>query len=181
VNTTTCRWFSAFALLLLAGVTLAQDASLQITEVGDNYRLAVPVSRLVMTIPKGKLKQTTNPGSNHPRYFYFIDGTFNLSGWFEPSQRFKGVDDFWSGETASWKRQGLPEAKDTTFSKLDNWQVVIYDMAIPGPANTHIRAHWVQAGTWIDLHLSLTGGTSADNRAKLAAFLQTIQVKEKDK
>ena len=56
---------------------------------------------------------------------------------------------------------------------------VTYDIAFPSKVgyNSHIRAHWVQANTWIDLHMSLTG--EADNaklRKQLDAFLKSIQI-----
>jgi hypothetical protein len=46
--------FVAALSLALGGAATAQsDPALTIAESGDNYRLSVPVSRLVMTIPKG--------------------------------------------------------------------------------------------------------------------------------
>jgi hypothetical protein len=46
--------FVAVLSLALGGAATAQsDPALTIAESGDNYRLSVPVSRLVMTIPKG--------------------------------------------------------------------------------------------------------------------------------
>jgi hypothetical protein len=48
------------------------------------------------------------------------------------------------------------------------------------PRGSHLRAHWVQAGTWIELHLSITSSrASADNRAALLALLGEIRVSEK--
>lgn len=56
----------------------------------------------------------------------------------------------------------------------------MYDMALPFGANSHIRAHWVQAGTWIDLHLSITTERTIDeNRAVLKRVLKSISVKQK--
>ena len=58
---------------------------------------------------------------------------------------------------------------------------LLYDMALPGGSNSHLRAHWVQAGTWIDLHLSITSQrTSAENRALLKSVLKSIRVRQKE-
>ncbi len=194
MNTTTCRWSSLFAALLVAASQASAQSApdrLQIKEVGSSYELAVPVSRLVMTMPKEgmtRMPGLASPASSHPRYFYFSVGTLNISGWFEPSQKYKGMQEFWQSETAGWKRQGLPEMTDVSFSKSRDWEIVTYETPPPAQfaaasfVNTHVRAHWVQAGTWIDLHISVTsGGPAADNRARIMSFLQTIEVREKDK
>ena len=179
-------------LRMLADASFARGAAvasaprpdaLQVASLDTSYELSVPVSRLVMTIPKGKL--TRGPaaaGNNHPRYFYFLDGVLQVSGWFEPAEKFRGVPSFWEGETRAWQSRGLPEPLNVSFGKVGEWDAVFYDMAMPGgtSSNTHIRAHWVQSGTWIDLHLSLTSPRpAAEARAELQSFLQTIQVREK--
>ena len=56
----------------------------------------------------------------------------------------------------------------------------MYDQVFSGIVSSHVRAHWVQAGTWIDLHLSTTTErSSAENRKKLKELLRTISVTEK--
>ena len=42
-------------------------------------------------------------------------------------------------------------------------------MPAPVGNSTHIRAHWVQAGMWIDVQLSVTPWTKADNGKHLSA------------
>jgi len=181
------------ALRMLADSSSAKDAapvrrdSLTITESPQAYVLAVPISRLTMVIPKGGMGFTPLgeiTGRGHPRYFNFA-GDINVSGWFEPANDFKGMQDFWKGETAEWNKRGLPPPLDTTFVKIGGWDAVVYDIALPSGlkgSNSHVRAHWVQAGTWIDLHVSIASlGTTAENRARLTKFVQAIQVSEKDK
>jgi hypothetical protein len=60
--------------------------------------------------------------------------------------------------------------------------VVAYDvpLPVPGGAMANVRAERVQAGTWIDLHLS-TASTrpSATLRAELLAALRQVEVVEK--
>ncbi len=149
------------------------------------YELGVPVSRLVMTIPKDGLVRASHTGGGAAasrRYFYFEDKSRNLivSGWFEPEQGFRGIKDFWESETTAWKRKGLPEAQDVSSSDIGKWKAIIYDIHIPSGNNSHIRAHWVQAGTWIDIHLSMTADRSlTEIRATLREILNSIRVDEK--
>ena len=177
--------------LFSADVSHAQDpkaaATLQISQTAESYVLSVPVSQIVMTIPKSGLtpkKVEVGGATAHPRYFYFEDKSgLVISGWFEPDRGFKGVEKFWENETRAWKQKGISDPKDVSFLKIDKWDATIYEMALPSPkaTNSHIRAHWVQAGTWIDMHLSITSElSSAENRAKLTALLKTIRVQVKE-
>jgi hypothetical protein len=154
------------ALILLSTAASGQQSSdsvtLKITQEAANYVLTVPVSRLVMTIPKGALQVQRGAASgaaSSPRYFLLEDqsGPLVISGWFESADGFSDIKSFWRKETAAWKRQGLPKPRDVTFEHIGTWNAILYDLPLPDATNTHIRAHWVQSGTWIDIHLSLTG------------------------
>jgi hypothetical protein len=137
-----------------------------------------------MAIPKGNLVLKNNAvggGTSSPRYFYFEDSKLDLivSGWFESAQGFSGIKKFWEEQTNGWKQMGLPPAQKVSFSKIGNWETINYEMAFSGGTNYHIRAHWVQAGTWIDIHLSLTSDlTSAESQKLLDSLLRTISIKE---
>lgn len=149
------------------------------------YELTVPASRLAITIPRGNLiLKADAPGSvANPRYFFFEDDTQHMivSGWFEPDPGFPGIAKFWEDQTKTWRENGLPEPHAVSVARISDWEAVIYDMALPFGHNSHIRAHWVQAGTWIDLHLSITSeDTSSENRAKLRRTLKSIQVRQKE-
>lgn len=153
---------------------VAQDSRL--------FTLSVPVSKLMMRIPKGKLHLVPAQPNASPRYFFFSDSTrgLQISGWFEPADGFKDVKTTWKGDTDNWRRQGLPSPADVSFAKFGNWDGVLYDMPVRSGHDVNIRAHWVEAGTWIDIHLSMTGtGTSADLRARLKAVLDGIAVVQK--
>src|ERR1700693_2906550 len=120
--------------------------TLQVIEKAGEYELSVPISRLVMTIPKNGLVRGSNTGGGAAasrRYFYFEDKSRSVivSGWFEAEQGFRGIKDFWESETTAWKRKGLPEAQDVTFSDVGKWKAIIYDIHIPSGNNSHIRAH----------------------------------------
>jgi len=163
----------------------SKNETIQINELKEGYELTVPVSQLVMTIPKGGLSQKNIPlggSTDSPRYFNFEDKALHLiiSGWFEPAQRYSGIKKSWDEDRKEWNRRGLPDPQDVSFVKIDNWDAIIYDLRLPAGNNSHIRAHWLQAGTWIDIHISMTSDRpSVESRAKLAALLKTIQVREK--
>ena len=82
---------------------------------------------------------------------------------------------------AEWRRRGVPEPQNVSFVKIDGWDATLYELEVgPGVTNTHIRAHLVQAGTWVDVHLSVTTrDTIEQNRGKLIAYLRAIRVREK--
>jgi len=175
-------------VVLFGKTTFCQESSeattLAVVESAGNYVLTVPVSRLIMTIPKGGLTAKVNRGggaADSPRYFYFEDkSALIITGWFESDQGFPGIKQFWANETAAWKRGGLPEARDVTFVQLGDWNAILYEIDSPIGKNSHIRAHWVQAGTWIDIHLSLTADLpQKEIREKLQTILKTISVAER--
>jgi hypothetical protein len=184
-----CKSSLAALLFVLAACSTTGGGSsdrIEITAAPDDYRLSVPVSNVTMILPKGnwsRKEKNAGGGTSNPRYFYFEDSreaSLILSGWFEPDRRFEGVTKHWEKETQAWKKRGLPEPVNVSFEKLGRWDAVIYDHNFGKITNTHLRAHLVQSGTWIDLHLSTTTtGTSADNRKKLRALLRGISILEK--
>ena len=163
----------------------AQDTSserLVVTEKDGAYELMVPVSRLSVTIPKGQLVPSkSGAGSDSPRYFSLQDPRgLVISGWFEPDQSFEGMDPFWAGEQRSLIQNGL-KIQNVIREKIGKWQVVFYDVPLLGGRSSNMRAEWIQAGTWIDLHLSATADQSAAEGQKvLRSVLSEIQVKEKN-
>lgn len=178
------------SLLMAAPCSAAnapKEVTLQVTELDNSYQLSVPVSQLVMTIPKGNFLQKNKAGggsTDSPRYFYFEDKKQGMiaSGWFESSEGYSNFNKLWNDEKKSWQSNNLPMPTNETMFKSDRWEAVAYDIPVPIQAgkNSHIRAYWVQAGTWIDLHLSLT--SKAENlelREKLMKLLKSIQVKQR--
>jgi hypothetical protein len=165
----------------------ADNASIQITETARAYELTVPVSRLVMTIPKADFTHTEQDragAAGSPRYFVFRHKTLNLTieGWFEPGEKFPGLKKLWAEKTKLLTRAGQTAPEEVSFGKIGRWKTITY--VIPDPAiplvNSQISAHWLQAGTWIELHLSLTSASSGkDTKTKLVELLKTIQAREK--
>ena len=103
-----------------------------------------------------------------------------LERWFEHAQKFAGVKNFWAEETAQWRRNNLPEPRDVSFTKIGGWDAIAYEVPAGAGTSSHIRGHWVQSETWIDLHLSITSDRPAsESRTALVAFLETLDVSQK--
>ena len=159
--------------------TAAEDDRLTVVERPEVFEVSVPVSNLVMRIPKSGMSQKKSD-DNGKRYFYFQNAGFIVSGWFEAQEEFTGVKQIWETDIAAWKQKNVPPPKNVSFRKIGKWDAVVYQIGIPTGTNSHIRAHWVEAGTWIDLHLSLTSdGSDADNIARLESLLNRIEVVKK--
>jgi hypothetical protein len=79
------------------------------------------------------------------------------------------------------KRTGLPEPRNVSFEELGSWKTVFYDVEAPGVVSANVRAHWVEAGTWIDLHLSRTAERSSGLRADLKNVLKAMTVSVKSR
>ncbi len=117
-----------------------------VVELADSYELTVPVSRLLMSIPKEGLVQVPDnrEGSTaSKRYFYLEDKQKHLilSGWFEAQEEFRGIEKFWASEIGAWKQKKIPLPEETAFKKIGNWDAVVYQMHRAAGSNPHIRAH----------------------------------------
>jgi tetratricopeptide (TPR) repeat protein len=175
------------ALLLLTGLAAdaaAQSDRLVITERPDAYLLSVPVSRLVMTIPRAGFTAGTAPRADataSSRYFYFEDTSKRLaiSGWFESQSGFRGMDEFWKKESASYSQQKMPAQSNVTFKKIGGWDTVSYQVTQSIGISSNIRAESVSAGTWIDLHISAASDSASENQRNLESLLARIQIREK--
>jgi hypothetical protein len=172
-------------MLAASSAVPAQDQAatrLTLTEKDGAYHLAVPVSRLILTIPKGRLVASTPANaSDSPLYFYFEEHekALVLSGWFEPEGSFRGMKEFWADERTAMTKQGL-DPQDVVQEQIGKWNTVFYDLLAPGGRNANVRAEWIQAGTWIDLHVSLTADEPTTKlRAELRERLAKMQVLEK--
>ena len=171
---------AAVAVLFCACATPVAERLIVVSD-DHSYGVTVPVSRLVLVLPKDGLvqKESARGHSDAERYFYFSDGSRNLiaSGWFEPDREFPGVSAQWSRITEGLKKKGLPEPRAVQVTKLGGWDAMFYELSLPGIASTNVFAEWVQAGTWIELHASISSPASnPDDRAKLERFLGSLEV-----
>jgi hypothetical protein len=179
----------AAAALLLAigcapGTALAQAANPAPSTAGAPFTFTVPQSRVVVTVPDTSLRPD-GPPSSKPNYFMLArrDPLLIVSGWLEPAAGYKGLAEFWQSESRSPALAGALAPLRVEMLREGRWEVVAYDVALPsagGGMSFHLRAERVEAGTWIDLHLSTVAmGPSATSRADLLAALRRIQVSEK--
>lgn len=166
-----------------AAVASAASDSLQLKQAGKGYEVTVPESRLILKIPVDGLDpQTLRVGgaTNSPRYFELFRSSPNLiiSGWFEPASRFKGLREFWQSESRGLSNGSGPAPENIDFLKIGDWEVVSYTTNLLAQgSNAHFRAELVKDGTWIDLHLSSTSGSSAKGALKaLGDVLSAFQV-----
>jgi len=176
-------------IFLLSFMSLAQAQrpdELVVSTEGEFYKLTVPVSRLELSFPKAEIIQiplNIGGSTSNPRYFNFNDKGKGLviSGWFEPSSGYTGIKQFWEQELPSWEKSKLPAPTDVSIENFGNWEAVFYQQPIAyGVSSAHVRAHLVQAGTWVDLHISYTSRESyIANRGEIETFLKTIIVREK--
>jgi hypothetical protein len=193
----TMRASNFMSLVAAIGLLCADDAvaadsagsTIVMTIAGDTIELTVPASRISLRIPQGDLApvEASKTGAQaSPRYFHLADAGRGLtvSGWFEPAKAFKGFEAFWTGEFSAMKRSGLVPTAAPTAVAVENWSGAAYEVAVPGvekAVNTHIRAELIKAGTWIDLHISITAQKPvADARAEALELLRSIVVNEKD-
>ena len=104
-----------------------------------------------------------------------------VSGWFEPDREFPGVDARWKETLENARKVGIGEPGDVQFGKVGLWDVISYELHVANLTNTDLFAEYVQAGTWLELHLSIasTAAAAADDRAKLVEFLKQVSVTEK--
>jgi hypothetical protein len=162
--------------------SVPEGEMLQVFELPHGYVLNVPITSLALTIPNKDLKNNLGTGSKlNPRYFLFQNERrpdISVSGWIEHSKKFTSTKKIWEGDRIQWELNGLPSPTDVEFRKISGWEAILYNMNIPGNTHSNIRAHWVQEGTWIDIHISsLTENKSPRQcRATLVRLLGQIGV-----
>ena len=169
--------------ILLTGCPSHQKKSepaIVINEKAKSYEVTVPTSKLSLTIPKGDLKKPLSSMESY-QYFAFEDRKvdFYIYGWFESGHRFSGMKENWESNIIRWKKAGLLKPQKVSFVKEGNWDVVTYELKRNGCMQSNLRAHFVRAGTWIELHLSFYCYASSGDRERLISFLKTISVQEK--
>jgi len=183
----TKRLLSIVLLLFIAACTSAPQPrrvdAIVIKENDQHFQLTVPISKLDLLVPKQTFARDNIFGNTgpHPRYFIFNDRSrsLTLSGWFEPAERYPGIQKLW--ESYAGTRVGEPLAPtDVRFTKVGAWDTVAYNLPLSATPNTHVKAELVQAGTWIELHLSTgSGKTTGEQFEQLADVLRSLQVREK--
>jgi hypothetical protein len=171
--------FSAYSHALSS---VPDGETLQVFELPDGYILNVPITTLAVTIPKKDLKNNLGTGSKlNPRYFLFRDERrpdISVSGWIEPAKKFTSTKKILEGDKIQWEINGLPSPTEVEFKRIGGWDAVFYNMDLPGDTHSNVRAHWIQEGTWIDIHISSLAGAKStrQSRATLRKLLGQIRV-----
>jgi hypothetical protein len=161
------------------------SSTLVVTTLEDSIELSVPVSRLTLTFPRGSLTTVSEPLSGataSARYFHFYDQKRGLvvSGWFEPASSYGGFEKFWAGELLAMKKNGVAIREVAQVLEAGAWQAVTYNVDLPNGISANVRAELISAGTWVDVHISVTSkGPPGEAREQAVQFLRSIVAKEK--
>jgi hypothetical protein len=168
------------ASCLVPGAALAQGAGPAPSTPGGPFTFTVPQSRVVVKVADASLLPDT--AAAKPNYFKLTrrDPLLIVSGWLEPAERYKGLDALWEEEKRAPVYAGPLAPVRVETLREGPWEVVAFDVALPGGTQSNLRAERVMAGTWIDLHIS-TASTrpSATLRAELRAALRKVEVVQK--
>jgi hypothetical protein len=175
--------FSVVVLSVSCTIPVTQRDRIIIVEQSNTFGLSVPASELQMIFPKGGLRReevNVGGGTNNPRYFYFSDRStdFILSGWFEPAGRFTSTKSMFDEWNAKKKAEPSLEPRDLEFKKIAGWDCVVFTNSLGSAQRRHIRAHWIQDGTWIDLHISVRMNAESSAHDFLSA-VKVIKIAKK--
>jgi hypothetical protein len=161
------------------------SGTLTITTLVDSIELSVPASRLTLIFPRGGLAAVNEPRAGAAasfRYFHFNDEKRGLvvSGWFEPASSYGGFEKFWTGELLAMKKNGIPIREAPEVVMAGPWQAAAYNVVLPNGVSANVRAELISAGTWVDVHISVTSkGSSSEAREQAVQFLRSIVANEK--
>jgi hypothetical protein len=173
-----------------AGCSLVNPNLIRVHAHEDYYGVSNLGSEFYVFIPrKGYVREKPKTASDHSSYFYFSDERRGmiLSGWIVPGDDYPGKLAYWDETVLQWKEQGLTDPQNVEHGKQGNWDGTLYEGAIPsglvspsGETSSHMWAHWVQYGTWIHLHLSVTSKLpSREHRDLLVQELKGIRVQKR--
>lgn len=146
------------------------------------FTFTMPQSRVVVKVSDPSL--LPDAAAAKPNYFKLTrrEPLLIVSGWLEPAQQYKGLDAFWEGEARSPAYAGARAPTRVETLREGAWEVVAFDVSVPGALQSNLRAERVEAGTWIDLHLSTIAPATippAKLRVQLLAALRQVQIVQK--
>ena len=147
------------------------------------FTFTVPQSKILLKITTPSLVPDAS-ASARPNYFKLTrrEPLLIVSGWLEPAQNYKGLNAFWDGESRSPALAGALAPTRVEKLREGAWEVVAYDVTVAGAVQSNLRAERVEAGTWIDLHLSTLARAATPStklRADLLAALRQVQIVQK--
>lgn len=177
---------SVLLTLVCGCLSIPDNDSVQVRTRSSTYVVKPPYSKISLHIPKGRLskKPFGQAGETYnPAYFHFADDEINLvvSGTFRPAKVFPGTKTLWECQVQEWVSRDLPVPQDVLFEDVGAWQVIIYDLTVADSHGSHLRAHWVKEGIWIDLHLSKASRQKdVGAKSRLLGLLRRIRVEIPD-
>lgn len=144
------------------------------------YELTSSWSNLLITIPKVGMSSPLVEATRSRFELSNLNDMVIISGWFEPETKFPGVQKVWQGNLNGWRKANLPTPLDVSFAESGNWQIVEYSVIGDKIQQFNIESHWVQAGTWIHLHLSIVApNIDSSVKMKLQKYLRQINLIQK--
>jgi len=146
------------------------------------FTFTVPQSRVLVKVSDPSF--LPDAAGAKPNYFKLIrqEPLLIVSGWLEPAQQYKGLKAFWEGESRSPAYAGALAPTRVEMLQEGAWEVVAFDVSLPGAIQSNLRAERVEDGTWVDLHLSTIARAATPStklRAELLATLRKVQVLKK--
>ena len=171
------------AALLCAYSIVAIMALSDVARAEVPFTFTVPQSKILLKITTPSLVPDAS-ASARPNYFKLTrrEPLLIVSGWLEPAQNYKGLNAFWDGESRSPALAGALAPTRVEKLREGAWEVVAYDVTVAGAVQSNLRAERVEAGTWIDLHLSTLARAATPStklRADLLAALRQVQIVQK--
>jgi len=163
-----------------AGDKAASPQAVSVTEKDGSYELTAPWSRVILKFPQGGLlPDRSGRGPAHPGYFYLDGGSplVIVSGWFEPVLAYEGKKQYFAEIRRKLTGLGPVSVEGMAERKVGSWDVMTYSLRSkdrPDWVHPNLRASCVQAGTWIDVHLSSSAGHDA-----LIALLKGMEIRTK--
>lgn len=169
--------FTCIFLIFGCSSHSVQESNLTAQEFESTIELTVPASKVKMTIPKFEfVKQKDNP-TNSYRYFYYWDTNkqLGISGWFEQASLYKGTQTHWKQFLSKWSGN---QPTNVSFEKLNNWEVVRYNIDVQGCSQSNVKAFLVQNKTWLEIHVS-SFCKDGLKQADITDFIKKISVEDK--
>ncbi|PKM20884.1 MAG: hypothetical protein CVV11_05230 [Gammaproteobacteria bacterium HGW-Gammaproteobacteria-15] len=151
-----------------------QESTLIATDGPEVIELTVPASKVKMIIPKNDLVKMDSSGSKSYRYFIYsgnISG-ISISGWFEPSNQYQGVEKHWNDFLKNWSGN---KPENVVISNIGQWETISYNLQYKACNQQHIKSFLVKADTWIELHISYP----CDQVMDIKTYLEEIRVEQK--
>ena len=157
---------------------IIQTPPVQIKTNNQGTLIGNAINKTKLLIPSKNLKKNLVGGKDNPGYFYFTDTKvgINLSGWFEPVEKFK-----YSSAREYWNADFGKVPPDAEYRKVEDWDILLYEMTAPegfyGICSAHLRVNLVKEDVWIDLHLSkLERKSRTTLHDELVEYLKTLRI-----